>query len=140
MISVDVVEGSHKPGVAGQDRPHAVSAPPIALPPLPVRLQEMHPASVLALQRAAGNRATSELLRGHGPIPPSAPTAARRELARCAGACSCGGKCKQDELLEDEPSKQIQRAVARRVAAIEPARLARTAQRDDQKVGAVGVS
>ena len=37
---------------------------------------------VLALQMAAGNRAVAELVR------PRQPT-----LARCAGRCSCGGKC-----------------------------------------------
>jgi hypothetical protein len=41
-------------------------------------------AGVLALQRSAGNRATRTL------------------IARCSGGvCHCGGRCKQDEPLED---------------------------------------
>jgi hypothetical protein len=41
-------------------------------------------AGVLALQRSAGNRATRTL------------------IARCSGGvCHCGGRCKQDEQLED---------------------------------------
>jgi hypothetical protein len=41
-------------------------------------------ASVLALQRSAGNRA------------------ARTLVARCSGGvCRCGGRCQQDEQLED---------------------------------------
>lgn len=43
------------------------------------------PAGVLALQRQAGNRATSAV------------------LARCVGACTCGGNCGgPEELLEEE--------------------------------------
>jgi hypothetical protein len=94
-----------------------VTVPPVAQPALPVTARDMRPASVLALQRAVGNRATLDLVRRVGPIPPAAPPVARRQLARCAGGCSCGGKCQQDELLEDEMSGQIRRAVARRVAA-----------------------
>ena len=41
-------------------------------------------AGVLALQRSAGNRATRTL------------------IARCSGGvCHCGGRCQQDEQLED---------------------------------------
>jgi hypothetical protein len=41
-------------------------------------------AGVLALQRSVGNRATRTL------------------IARCGGGvCHCGGRCKQDEPLED---------------------------------------
>lgn len=42
------------------------------------------PGAVLALQRTAGNAATSAALATHTP----------RRLARCgAGGCTCGGKC-----------------------------------------------
>jgi hypothetical protein len=41
-------------------------------------------AGVLALQRSVGNRATTTL------------------IARCSGGvCRCGGRCQQDEQLED---------------------------------------
>jgi outer membrane protein OmpA-like peptidoglycan-associated protein len=49
--------------------------------------------SLLALQRAAGNRAVGRI------------------LARCAGGCRCGGRCLQDELLgEHEPRRVLARA------------------------------
>jgi outer membrane protein OmpA-like peptidoglycan-associated protein len=52
-------------------------------------------ASLLALQRAAGNRVVG------------------RVLARCAGGCRCGGRCLQDELLgEHRPRRVLARATS----------------------------
>jgi hypothetical protein len=52
------------------------------------------PAQALALQRVAGNRATRAAL---------GPPASGRTLARCGGGvCTCGGRCHQDELLEED--------------------------------------
>lgn len=48
-------------------------------------------AAVLSLQRASGNRAVARMLKKRtGPV-----------VARCAGACTCGGKCSEGELLDE---------------------------------------
>lgn len=54
--------------------------------------------AVLALQRAAGNRAVTKALASCRP--------AQRPLSRCAGGCSCGGVCKREaERLEDDDDR-----------------------------------
>ena len=65
------------------------------------------PASILALQRTAGNAAAVALLGG-------VETAPARVLSRCAGACSCGGSCGSENLLEEEGAALLARAVAER--------------------------
>jgi hypothetical protein len=65
------------------------------------------PASVLALQRTAGNAAVVALLGG-------VETAPARVLSRCAGACTCGGSCGSEDLLEEEGAAPLARAVAER--------------------------
>lgn len=65
------------------------------------------PASVLALQRTAGNAAVVALLGG-------VETAPARVLSRCAGACTCGGSCGSEGLLEEEGTALLARAVAER--------------------------
>jgi outer membrane protein OmpA-like peptidoglycan-associated protein len=50
-------------------------------------------AAMLALQRTAGNRAVGAMLRSRQ----------ERTLARCAGACHCGGRCQEEELLPGKP-------------------------------------
>jgi hypothetical protein len=70
------------------------------------------PAGVIALQRAAGNRATAAMLGG-------AASASRRAVARCAGTCTCGGKChagRPDEELEALGGRAIARSVMQRQA------------------------
>ena len=49
-------------------------------------------AAVLALQRTAGNRAVGAMLRSRQ----------ARTLARCAGACHCGGHCQEEEPLPEK--------------------------------------
>jgi hypothetical protein len=78
------------------------------------------PTSVLALQRTAGNAAVVALLDG-------VETAPARVLTRGAGACTCGGSCGSGNLLEEESTALLARAVAehqtlQRMAAC-PARL-----------------
>ena len=65
------------------------------------------PASVLALQRTAGNAAAVALLRGVEAAPVQG-------LSRCAGACTCGGGCGSEELLEEDGAALLARAVADR--------------------------
>jgi hypothetical protein len=65
------------------------------------------PASVLALQRTAGNAAAVALVRGVQAAPV-------RALCRCAGACSCGGSCGSEELFEEDGAALLARAVAER--------------------------
>ena len=65
------------------------------------------PASVLALQRTAGNAAVAALLGG-------VETAPARVLSRCAGACTCGGSCGSEDSLEEEGPALLARAVADR--------------------------
>jgi hypothetical protein len=70
------------------------------------------PAGVIALQRAVGNRATAAMLGG-------AASAPRRAVARCAGTCTCGGKCgagRPDEELEALGARAIARSVMQRQA------------------------
>jgi hypothetical protein len=57
----------------------------LARRPVPVVPRSVGPAAgMLALQRSVGNRATRTL------------------IARCSGGvCRCGGRCQQDEQLED---------------------------------------
>lgn len=54
------------------------------------------PAGVLSLQRAAGNRAVGAALR----------SAATATLARCAGPCTCGGKCGGEEELDPDAARR----------------------------------
>jgi hypothetical protein len=54
---------------------------------------------VLVLQRAAGNRAVAQALAS-GPPP-------HRGLSRCAGGCTCGGACKRHAEL---PADDVERA------------------------------
>jgi hypothetical protein len=65
------------------------------------------PASLLALQRTAGNAAVVALLGG-------VETAPARVLSRCAGACTCGGSCGSEDLLEEKGAALLARAVAER--------------------------
>ena len=48
------------------------------------------PSAVLALQRAVGNRSVASMLK-----------AQKQVVARCAGGCTCGGKCGAEELLDE---------------------------------------
>jgi hypothetical protein len=67
-------------------------------------------ATVLGLQRTAGNLAVQRLLARR-------PTPAARTLARCgSGGCSCGGTCRgrEDEELEEAGSAALRGAVAAR--------------------------
>ena len=71
--------------------------------------------AMLALQRAAGNRAAAAAVRGLR----HAGAAGPRSVARCAGACKCGGACKErghDEELLDEMGRRLHRAAADRPA------------------------
>src|SRR4051794_28006456 len=52
------------------------------------------PAAFLALQRSVGNRGAVATARQIGAIP-------RVHIARCAGDCTCGGRCTEDELLPE---------------------------------------
>ncbi len=63
---------------------------------------------VLALQRASGNRATTQFLRG-------SLEGSTRVLARCPGRCTCGGKCGRHE-EETDPifGRELRRAVLAR--------------------------
>jgi hypothetical protein len=65
--------------------------------------------AVLALQAAAGNRAVARMV------------SRERALARCAGGCTCGGKCRGTSDAELERSEALRRAraavVSRRVLA-----------------------
>lgn len=65
------------------------------------------PASVLALQRTAGNAAAVALLRSEEAAPV-------RVLSRCAGACTCGGSCGSEDLFEEDGAALLARAVAER--------------------------
>jgi YwqJ-like deaminase len=71
-------------------------------------------ASSLSLQRTAGNRATAALIRsGHLAGVPKTRAGDRR-LARCAGGCTCGGSCSEDERVDELASAQLKRAVVQR--------------------------
>jgi hypothetical protein len=96
----------------------------------PVRIgrdaRRLSAASLLALQRSAGNRATSRLWRSARPAEPvaidshrepSLRTAPARELARCPGRCTCGGGCRGSGYDEDAFSQRLRRAVAQRAVA-----------------------
>jgi hypothetical protein len=65
------------------------------------------PAGVIALQRAAGNRATGAMLAGAVSVP-------RRSVARCAGTCTCDGNCHEDR-RDEEVEALGGRAIARSV-------------------------
>src|SRR4051794_17678997 len=71
------------------------------------------PAAFLALQRSVGNRGAVATARQIGAIP-------RVHIARCAGDCTCGGRCTEDELLP-EPLRE-------RAVKVSRAGLDRTAQ------------
>ena len=95
---------------AAQSRPRALARSPATVLMAPTR-----PASALALQRSAGNRATARCVADR-------PILARsRSLDRCgAGGCSCGGMCgghAADDELEALGSSQLRRAVLSRAAA-----------------------
>jgi len=68
------------------------------------------PAAVLALQRTAGNR---EVLRALG-------VSGARTLARCSGACTCGGACHAVDDLDDLSRAQAGRVVLARAVATDP--------------------
>ena len=72
---------SHAVGGVFAAVPYATSA---SLPP-------GRSAAVLALQRGAGNRAVSAIIARPAP----------RTVARCAGRCTCGGECSNEESLEN---------------------------------------
>ena len=84
-----------------------LEAAPAAAVPRAAPASAGSPASVLALQRTAGNAAAVALLRG-------AEAAPVRGLSRCAGACTCGGGCGSEELLEEDGAALLARAVADR--------------------------
>lgn len=64
--------------------------------------------AVLKLHATAGNRAVARMLR---------PARASSIVARCAGGCTCGGKCghTDDELIDDLQSRLQKAVVARRM-------------------------
>jgi hypothetical protein len=70
--------------------------------------------AVLALQRAAGNRATGGVLRSKAVMRPE-----RRVLAQCEGACTCGGRCGAgptgDEWRDLTPGVEVDEAAARAI-------------------------
>jgi hypothetical protein len=71
--------------------------------------------AVLALQRTAGNRATVAAMRQTR----TGARAANPTLARCQGACKCGGACRKpgdDDELTVEMGRHLQRAAAGRHA------------------------
>jgi hypothetical protein len=84
-----------------------VAAAPAAAVSRAAPVRTRSPASVLMLQRTAGNSAVGALLGG-------VETAPARVLSRCAGACSCGGSCGSEDLLEEEGAALLARAVAER--------------------------
>jgi hypothetical protein len=91
------------PSLAAEKLEAASAAPVARAAPVSAR----SPASVLALQRTAGNAAVVALLGG-------VETAPARVLSRCAGACTCGGSCGSEDLLEEEGAALLARAVAER--------------------------
>jgi hypothetical protein len=91
------------PSRAAEERDAASAAPVVRAAPVSAG----RPASVLALQRTAGNAAVVALLGG-------VETAPARVLSRCAGACTCGGSCGSEDLLEEEGAALLARAVAQR--------------------------
>jgi hypothetical protein len=71
--------------------------------------------AVLTLQRTAGNRATAAAIRQTR----TGARAASSTLARCQGACKCGGVCKQpgdDDELMVEMGRRLSRAATERHA------------------------
>lgn len=74
-------------------------------------------ASLLSLQRTAGNRETAALIRSGQIAGAPEARASDRKLARCAGGCTCGGTCRQDELIDELASAQLKRAVLQRATA-----------------------
>lgn len=100
------------PASPSRELGHDAAAPaPDAPRASPLSAQAGSSTAVLALQRAAGNRAVGAMLARRG----------TRALARCEGACACGGRCQNDEELLEEG--------ARRPGMAPPARLARTADK-----------
>ena len=91
------------PSRATEERKAAPAAAVARAAPVSAR----SPASVLALQRTAGNAAAVALLGGVQRAPVGA-------LSRCAGTCTCGGTCGSDDLLEEEGAALLARAVAER--------------------------
>ena len=81
-------------------------------PSLSAALAAGGPGAVLALQRAAGNRAVTSLLQPHKSV-----------VARCAGGCTCGGTCADERLLQHAtkpsgttasvPAQHLERGVRR---------------------------
>jgi Papain-like cysteine protease AvrRpt2 len=63
-------------------------------------------AQVLALQRSAGNQAVTAMLQPER----------RRLLARCAGPCTCGGQCAEDDLLDGLARQATHALIPRSVA------------------------
>lgn len=83
--------------------------------------------AALTLQRTAGNRAAVAAIEGG--LFPAAPT---RKLARCQGACRCGGVCQRsdhDEELAADMRRRLGRAVAARAALSEMPAAGRTLAR-----------
>jgi hypothetical protein len=91
------------PSRAAEELEAASAAPVARAAPVSAR----SPASVLALQRTAGNAAVLALLGG-------VETAPAPVLSRCASACTCGGSCGSEDLLEEEGAALLARAVAER--------------------------
>jgi hypothetical protein len=91
------------PSRAAEELEAASAAPVARAAPVGAR----SPASVLALQRTAGNAAAVTLLRGVDAAPV-------RALCRCAGACTCGGSCGSEVLFEEDGAALLARAVAER--------------------------
>jgi hypothetical protein len=75
------------------------------------------PTAVVALQRAAGNRAVTSLLQPDKSV-----------LARCRGGCTCGGKCADEQLLQ-EAMKPLRRTASAPAPAQRLARGVRGIQR-----------
>jgi hypothetical protein len=83
------------------------------------------PEAILALQRAAGNRAVNAVMSrqvGH-------------TLARCSGRCTCGGQCTHNSANDDDGAGETRR-VERAIAAAVKAR-SRTSPRNED--GATGL-
>src|SRR5207248_122153 len=102
------------------DRVTPADTPGVAIPDVSAACA-LTPEAVIAVQRLAGNRATSAWLDRKGSVSASNRG---RTLSRCPGVCTCGGKCaneaEDEELLASIP-RLLRAAVLQRSAGNRPA-------------------